>query len=121
MANEIKSTVAERAYAMAEMWANSPERLAAMIATRMQPAELAEICEHLAESFKSITDDGVTREKTYRDCFLSLMQIHGIVVERIFLPEAERLAKQDHDEKTWALGWSPVQIENAERLERRAA
>lgn len=119
MTSEIKSTVADRAYAMAEMWANDHERLAAMIATRLQPAELAEICEYLAKSFQSISDDGVPREKTYRDCFTSLLMIHGIVVERVFLPVAEGLARTDHDEKTWAAGFAPIQVANAERAELR--
>lgn len=118
---EIKSTVADRAYAMAEMWANDHERLAAMIANRMTPAELDEICEYLAKAFKSLNDDGVRMERTMRDSFTAVSMIHGIIVERIFLPVAERLARQDHDEKTWALGWSPAQIANEERKERITA
>lgn len=96
MDSEVASTVADRAYAMAEMWANDHERLAAMMATRMQPEEQAEICEHLAKAFKSISDEAVPREKTYRDCFLCMMMIYGIVVERICLPVAEGLARIDH-------------------------
>jgi len=119
--DHVKSTVADRAYKMAEMWANDHERLAAMIATRLQPAELAEICEYLAKAFQSIGDEGVTREQTYRDCFTSLLLIHGIVVERVFLPVADRMARTDHDEQEWAAGMSPVQVANADRVLRIAA
>ena len=109
------STVADRAYAMAEMWANDPERLAVMLMTRMQPDEWREICKYLAESFVALTDHSISKERSARTFWMHMAMIHGIVVERVMLPIAERLARTDHDEDTWALGWSPVQIENDER------
>lgn len=116
-----ESTVADRAYAMAQMWANDPDRLAAMLASKMQAEEWAEICVYLAASFSALTDDSISHEATARAFWTHMAMIHGIVVERVMLPIAEQLAKTDHDEKTWALGWSPVQIKNAERDELRAA
>lgn len=117
----VTSTVADRAYAMAELWANDPERLAAMMQREMSVEDFKEICQHLATAFVAFTDDSISREQTARAFWTHMSMIHGIVVERIFLPVAERLAKQDHDEKTWAIGWAPVQIANAERAERLAA
>lgn len=117
----VVSTVADRAYAMAEMWANDQERLPALMQSEMSVDDFKEICQHLATAFVAFTDESVSHEQTAREFWLCMSMIHGIVVERIFLPVAERLAKQDHDEKTWALGWSPVQIANSERAERLAA
>jgi len=117
----VVSTVADRAHAMAEMWANDPERLSSLMQSEMSVDDFKEICQHLAASFVAFTDDSVSREQTARAFWLHMSMIHGIVVERIFLPVAERLAKQDHDEKTWALGCPPVQIANSERAERLAA
>jgi hypothetical protein len=118
---QVTSTVADRAYAMAEMWANDQERLSALMQSEMSVDDFKEICQHLATAFVAFTDDSVSREQTARAFWLHLSMIHGIVVERIFLPVAERLAKQDHDEKTWALGWAPVQIANADRALKLAA
>ena len=116
---EVTSTVADRAHKMAEMWANDPERLAAMLSTKMRPDEWFEICDHLAKSFAALTDSSVSTEQTARALWTHMAMIHGIVVERVMLPIAEQLARTDHDEKTWALGWSPVQVANSER--RKAA
>lgn len=121
MAEEIKSTVADRAYAMAEMWANDKDRLAALMQSEMSVDDFKEICQHLAAAFVAFTDESVSHEQTSRVFWLHMTMIHGIVVERIFLPLAERLAKKDHDENEWALGWSPAQIANAERALKLAA
>lgn len=118
---QITSTVTERAYSMAELWATDKERLAAMLTAKMQPAEFAEICGYLADAFASVVDECVSMERSSRDCFTAISMIRGVVVERVMLPDAERLAKTDHDEDLFALGWAPVQIANAERAERRAA
>ena len=112
---EVTSTVADRAHKMAEMWANDPERLAALLSTKMRPEEWREICDHLAKSFAALTDSSVSTEQTARAFWTHMAMIHGIVVERVMLPVAEQLARTDHDEKTWGLRWSPVQIENDER------
>lgn len=117
----VKSTVADRAYAMAELWANDPERLAALMQREMSVDDFKEICQHLATAFVAFTDDSVSREQTARAFWTHLSMIHGIVVERVFLPVAERLAKTDHDEREWAAGFAPVQIANADRALRLAA
>ena len=87
-----KKKIEDRAYALAEMWANDHERLAALLQSEMSVEDFAEICEHLAKAFVDFTDDRVTREQAYRSIYAQMSMIHGIVVERIFLPVAERMA-----------------------------
>lgn len=117
----VVSTVADRAYKMAELWANDPERLAALMQREMSVEDFKEICQHLATAFVAFTDDSVSREQTARAFWLRLSMIHGIVVERVFLPVAESLAKKDHDEREWAANFAPVQIANVDRTLRLAA
>lgn len=92
---QVTGSVADRAYAMAEMWANDQERLAALMQSEMSVDDFKDICQHLATAFVAFTDDRVSKEQTARALWTHMAMIHGIVVERIFLPVADRLAKQE--------------------------
>ena len=81
----------DRAYAMAESWANDPDRLYAMLSSRVSPEELKQICGHLATAFAALTDFKVSNERTVREASTAIAMIHGVIVERLLLPTAEQL------------------------------
>lgn len=81
----------DRAYAMAEAWANDPDRLYAMLTCRLGPDLLKEICGHLAPAFSAMTDFRVSNERTVREASTAIAMIHGVIVERLMLPTAEML------------------------------
>lgn len=82
-----------RAYDMAESWANDAERLAALMQQNMTTDQFAVICGHLAACFVALTDTS-SREQAQRKLLLEVGHIHAEVVENIFLPVAEKLARQ---------------------------
>lgn len=81
----------DRAYTMAESWANDPERLYAMLSCRILPEELKQICGHLSEAFTALTDFTVSNERTVREASNAIGMIHGVIVELLLLPTAEKL------------------------------
>lgn len=82
----------DRAYAMAEQWANDPDRLCSMLATRItRPEEFKQICGHLAAAFSALTDFQVSNERTVREASTAISMIHGVIVERLLLPTAEQI------------------------------
>lgn len=81
----------DRAYAMAEAWANDPDRLYQMISCRMSPDEFKEICGHLSAAFSALTDFKVSNERTVREASTAIAMIHGVIVELIMLPTAEQI------------------------------
>lgn len=91
----------DRAYAMAESWANDPERLYAMLSCRILPEELKQICGHLSEAFTALTDFTVSNERTVREASTAISMIHGVIVERLLLPTAEQLLFNEQN-MVWA-------------------
>lgn len=83
----------DRAYDMAEAWANDPERLAGLLKQNMTDEQFAGICAHLAACFVALTDDS-THEKANRKQLIEIALMHGEIVELIFLPVAEKLVRQ---------------------------
>ena len=90
----------DRAYAMAESWANDQERLYAMLSCRILPDELKQICCHLSTAFVAMTDFTVSNERTAREASTAIAMIHGVVIERLLLPTAERLVR-DSEHAEW--------------------
>ena len=90
----------DRAYAMAESWANDPERLYAMLSCRILPEELKQICGHLSTAFAALTDFTVSNERTVREASTAIAMIHGVVVERLLLPTAEQIVR-DSEPAAW--------------------
>lgn len=82
----------DRAYAMAESWANNPDRLYEMLSCRItRPEEFKQICGHLAAAFSALTDFMVSNERTVREASTAISMIHGVIVERLLLPTAEQI------------------------------
>ena len=82
----------DRAYSMAESWANDQDRLYSMLATRItRPEEFKQICGHLATAFSALTDFKVSHESTSRESLVAIGMIHGVIVERLLLPTAEQI------------------------------
>lgn len=87
------STNNSRAYALAEMWANDPTRLAELLVSEMTPELWAELCDDLAIGFIAYSDEGLSHHSTRSECLRSVMHMHALVVEKIFLPLAEQIVK----------------------------
>ncbi len=82
----------DRAYAMAEAWANNPDRLYEMLSCRItRPEEFKQICGHLATAFSALTDFKVSHERTVREASTAISMIHGVIVEQLLLPTAEQI------------------------------
>lgn len=82
-----------RAYDLAESWANDASRLAALMTENMTVEQYAVICCHLAACFVALTDN-TSREQAMRTLIVEVEHIHAEVVESIFLPVAEKLVSQ---------------------------
>lgn len=92
----------DRAYAMAEAWANNPDRLYEMLSTRItRPEEFKQICGHLATAFSALTDFKVSHERTVREASTAISMIHGVIVERLLLPTAEQIVFNEKHSAVW--------------------
>jgi hypothetical protein len=92
----------DRAYAMAEQWANNPDRLYEMLSCRItRPEEFKQICGHLATAFSALTDFQVSNERTVREASTAISMIRGVIVERLLLPTAEQILFNEKHSAVW--------------------
>ncbi len=94
MSNNMAMTTQEqtdRAYAMAESWANNPDRLYQMLATKASPDQMKQICGHLTKAFAALSDVTVSNERTVREASTAILMIYGVIVELVMLPTAEQI------------------------------